>query len=327
MKTHFEKPRLFKNVVLTVLAAVFALSAVQLNSYLTGLKVSNVNHAGDSIHSASFRWHPLLFRILAFGQEATAVDILLLRFLTDDVITKIKDGEETEVFRVLNLATDIDPAFHSLYTSGASFLSIVRDDRHGALKLLLKGENFLETKLDTYPETFKATHWPLRWRINFTLGFLYLFDFDDFPKAIESYEKMGRYPDLAEGLAGKVERIRTVDGQAKLALGSIEVLKGWNKDEPRVLAELELRKRRVLENQRLGNWNRLFADELKRRPKGEGLETFFSTFKDKHQIPEMDSLGGRIFLRPDGAIDSTTKKIITLDIQSVSGIEKPPTGK
>jgi hypothetical protein len=327
VRTQIEKIRFFKSALLTVFTLIFLASAFGLNQRLTRLHVAPGELSVDSTESASFRWHPLLFKILSFGQVPSAVDVLLLRFITDSTIAKIKNGQETELFRILNLATAIDPAFYSLYTGGANFLSIVRNDNQGALKLLLKGERFLDDRLGSYPTSFQKRYWPDPWRINFILGYLYLFELDDFPKAMASNEKMGRYPGIPLALAERAKRVQTPDGQARFALGSIEVLKKWNEDDPRVLDELETRRKIVLANQRLLAWDQAFTEGLKKAKGKIAASDYYAEFKANHGIPDVDPLGGRISLSPDHHIVSTTRMILMADPLGADPIEKKSGGE
>lgn len=326
-RTHLEKTRVFGNVILTVLALFFAFFALKLNSEMIRLKPSPTKISVDSAKAASFRWHPLLFRMLSFGQIPSSVDYLLLRFITDDVTAKVSDGRETEVYRILDLATEIDPAFMPLYTGGANFLAIVRNDKNGAVNLMLKGERFLENQLKDYPDSFKDRFWPDRWRIDFILGYLYLFELDRFDLAMKSYSKMEPYPGLPESLALKVANARSIAGQSHFALNSIEILKKWNADDPRILEELEVRRKTVIENVRLLKWNELFLNERLKRSKKRDLASFFTEFKRIHQIPDRDELGGVISLAPDGEIQSTTRRVLTPIAPEKTGgatpLEKP----
>ena len=298
-RTHLEKAGFFKYALLTLFTCLFFYGAWQTNFWLSRNRFRGKEIPVDTKESSSFRWHPVLFRFLSVGQLPAAVDALLLRFLTDDVLVKVKADQETELYRILDLATEIDPAFLPFYTAGSTFLAIARNDRQGALKLLQKGERFLETRLDNYPESFKSDHWPLRWRINFNLGYLHLVEFDDFDRAMVSYEKMGRYPDLPLALQLRAERVKTFEGRFRFALRSLEVLKNLNKDDPRMLEELEFRRKAIIENGRLWEWNRAFSEvKKKRRSKGVSVESLFSEFRILNQLPEVDGVGGRIFSEP-----------------------------
>lgn len=282
-------------------------SALMLNRELTlSVRQQFGRVSRDSEEAVSFRWHPDLYRILSFGHVPASVDWLLIRFLTDGSISKTKDDNETEASRVLNLATEIDPAFFSLYTGGANFLAVARNDRIGARRLIERGAKFLYEKLPLYPQSFRDTEWGDAWRILMIQGYIYLLEFQDAESAAKAYGAMDRYPGLAPGLKGIAESIRTTEGQFRMALNSLGVIKGWYKEDPVMLQELDEKEKFLLLGQALFRWNRDF--EKFPRIKKETDSERFGRFRPTQKIPERDSFGGKVFLRENGKIDSDTPR-------------------
>lgn len=267
-------------------------------------RYESVSH--DTEDAASFRWHPDLYRILSFGHVPASVDWLLIRFLTDSNLSKIKEGQETEASRILNLATEIDPAFFSLYVAGASYLAIARNDRYGARRLIDRGAIFLREKLSTYPEEFRDTEWGDGWRILMIQGYIYLLEFQDIENAAKAYGAMDSYPDLPVGLKSLAKSIRTPEGQFRIALNSLVVIKGWYKEDPAMTQELFEKEKFLRLGQSLFQWNRDFQ-EFPRIKKETDSERFIR-FRSAQSIPDQDPFGGRIFLDKEGKIDSETPR-------------------
>jgi hypothetical protein len=260
----------------------------------------------DRSEAASFRWHPTLYRILSFGHVPAAVDWLLLRFITDGNIAKIKDDESTEVYRILNLATELDPAFYSLYTAGSNFLAVVRNDKQGALRLLEKGQAFLEGPLKRYPESFRSRHWVNPWRIPFTLGYVYLFEFQDMARAAQAYGQLGNYPDAPEALRNMSQSVRTPEGQFNIAFNSLNVIRKWNEEDERYQADINHKQKLVLLGRDLYFFNQEFQKFLKKKPPSQSE---FERFRALRSLPKADGMGGEIFLNSEGRIDTRTLKV------------------
>lgn len=290
-----------------VAVGLVLVSILCLNRQLT----SAVNHqfervSRDSVEAASFRWHPDLYRILSFGNVPASVDWLLIRFLTDGNISKIKDDKESETSRILNLATEIDPAFFSLYTAGSNFLAVARNDRHGARRLIDRGALFLREKLPLYPQSFRDTEWEYAWRIYFIQGYIYLVELQDAEGAEKAYGSMDQYSSLPVGLKGIAESIRTTEGKFRMSLNSLSVIKKWHEEDPVVTQEL-LEKEKLLQlGQSLFQWNRGF--EKFPRLKKETDPDRFTRFRIAQKIPERDAFGGRIAIDEKGVITSDTPR-------------------
>jgi hypothetical protein len=262
------------------------------------------NHFEAPKDDLSFNWHPVLFKILTFGHAPAAVDGLLIRFMGEDNIEHVKPGVTAKVFYYLDLATEIDPAFFSLYTAGTNFLAVVRNDKVSALKLITKGENFRKYQLINYPEEFRKSHWLYEWRIPFTKGYVHLFEFEDLPAAQEAYvalDSLEGVPPIVQGMASKFSR------PGGIYEVGMSVLKNMitSSDDPKIKRELEKKRESLFLSQYLFQLN-----ESYKKYKGG-----WSRFKQEHRVPDQDLWGGRIALNAEGKIDSTTprQRVLGLD--------------
>lgn len=266
----------------------------------------------DASSVVSFRWNPDLYRILSIGQIPASVDWLLIRFLADGNISKITDGHETEVFRILDLATEIDPAFEMLYTAGSNFLAVIRNDLVGARKLIAKGASFIETSLPTYPENMRNVYWVNPWRVYMIQGYIDLYEFQDVDRAAVAFGKMDQFPTVAAGMKGLAKSIRVPEERFRIALNSLMIIKQWHQNDP-VMTEALLQKENLLKlGQSLYRWNRQFG-EFKAH-KGENVRARFERFKRERALPERDLLGGKVFLNEQERIDSDTPRVKTFGL-------------
>lgn len=294
--TQIGKSRPYHLVTLTVLGLLFALG-ISLNGQLRGLSPPRVR--STELDESSFHWHPVLFRMLSFGQVPAAVDWLLIEFLTDTNIKKTQNDAETAVFRVLDLATDLDPAFFSLYTTGGNFLAIVRGDRYGALKLVEKGERFRREELPSYPASFREQMWENPWRIPMILGYLELLEFQNIPAAQEAYLEITKIPNVPIYVRRLAAGMQTARGRIRVARNSVEIIERWYQEDPVMLAPV-VRMRRLLDLAALlYDWN---ADFAKRKDRN------FAAFRREYGVPERDEFGGEIALNAEGRIDTPTAK-------------------
>lgn len=315
-------PKAFRFLALTLFGSL-VVAGVALNHQLGTMADRRFAKSNqDTEASVSFRWHPDLYRMLSFGQIPSSVDWLLIRFLTDTNLSKIDnktDKTETELSRVLNLATEIDPAFFSLYTAGSNFLAVARNDRFGALRLILKGDRFLRERYPNYPEKFRETHWGSPWRIRMILGYIYLVEFQDMKNASEVYRELGEMRDVPVFIKSLAASTQTVEGQFRVAINTLEVIRAWYREDPVMLEELTRKRGYLLLGRALYEWNRDFPKVTANR-KGEPLAERFARFRIERKIPDRDAFGGKIFLTETGLIDTETKGATIFGIDIRQGI-------
>ena len=87
-------------------------------------------------------FNPKLFEVMSFGQLPAVIDWMWIKTLQDPLITHVAKGTHPAIFYILDLITELDPAFEASYIGGATLVSVVRDDGPGALHLIQKGEEF-----------------------------------------------------------------------------------------------------------------------------------------------------------------------------------------
>ncbi len=94
------------------------------------------------------------------------------------------------LYQWMNLASDLDPKFRAIYSSGATSLSILVDDREGARQLFNKG----------------LKRFPKDWVLNYRAAYHYLYEMQEAERAAElmmvSYKNGG--PDFLPALAAQL---------------------------------------------------------------------------------------------------------------------------
>ncbi len=317
MKTHFlvklminwsRSPFIFEEVrmspgsrktVSVVMVAVWMAALLSLNLRLIRERVESETPADEP----PFIWPPDLYRALTFGQLPAAVDGLLLKFLVEDNIKHVEDGVRARVYYFLDLATDLDPAFFTLYTAGSNFLAVVRNDKLSALKLITKGENFRKNGLAKYPESVREEYWADEWRIPFIKGYIHLFEMNDIANAARSYRELDHLKNVPIGAQGLSGHFGKPGGIYEIGLSVLKNMEEGETDE-NVRREIERKKRSLSLSLELFRLNAEF-------------KTFhgdWEKFRREKSI-DGDGFGGKVFLGPDGVIDSTTPRIVVLGIR------------
>lgn len=288
-----------KTVSLLIFAFWFVL-IVALSTHLTKRKLTFKIPADEP----SLIWQPDLYRVLTFGHWPAAVDSLLLQFLVEDNIKHVEEGVRARVYYYLDLATDLDPAFFSLYTAGANFLAVVRNDKMSALKIISKGENFRKNALSSYPKKFQDTYWTDAWRIPFIKGYIHLFEMNDLVGAAEAYRELTELP----GVPGPIRDLSMRFGKPG---GLYEV--GMSVLKNMIAVSTDANVTRELEKKR--NSLALSLDLFRMNEDFKPYRGNWARFKQERNIPDLDPWGGRMFLNPEGKIDSTTPRIMVLGIK------------
>jgi hypothetical protein len=162
---------------------------------------------------------------LSFGFTPVFVDVLWMRFLQDDLKLKVPRGVHIPGFYDLELASELDPPNFEAPVFGAMYLSVARDDFSGALELLTRAEAFRRSQLPLYPEEFKKEFWPESWGVPMTLGYVYLFDYQDWDAARLAYEAAAKVPGAPDYIVGLATRMADPEGRklvARRVLDSLE---------------------------------------------------------------------------------------------------------
>jgi hypothetical protein len=296
----------------TLMVFLFGLS-VLINLELMPVRRSQFKPGGDEI---PFTWNPTLYRMMAFGHVPVATDLLLIEFLTSPEWKHVAEGKRAKAFYDLDLATELDPAFYSLYTAGAHFLTVVRNDNVGALKIIEKGENFRKNRLPAYPDSFQKEHWGLAWRIPFIKAFIEMFEVNNFPAAAVSLSTIDQFPEaplhlkrLSTRLAHPVERY---DVGRKILNGMLNASKLEREKEEiqKKIRNLEISRLVAVANFNFTNYLlKKFGKKFDQRALAQNtVERELADYAKKAGITLRDGVGGKFFVTMDNRIETTTKR-------------------
>lgn len=176
----------------------------------------------------------------AFGQEQAIASLMWVRVLQDievcdqnserslmPALSENKDPLEDVlsrklpearcqhgwVFQMLDVITDLAPKFHGAYSHGATFLSVLVDDRKGAQKIFDKG-------VEAYPEN---------WNLLYRAGYHELFEMQNPGKAAEYLRRAAENgaPNWVYSLSAK---LYSKTGQAAFAKSILESVLERNPD-------------------------------------------------------------------------------------------------
>ena len=303
------KTQVIHGTAVSILLAI----GIGLNLELMPVRRSQFSPSADEI---SFTWNPVLYRMMSFGHVPLATDWLLIKFLTVPDWKHVTVGKRAKSYYDLELATELDPAFYSLYTAGAHFLTVVRNDNEGAIKIIEKGENFRQTKLASYPAKFRETHWGAAWRIPFIKAFIEMFELNDFPAAAKSLSVIDQFPEAPAYLTKLSARL--LDPVQRYDVGEriLNVMLVNSKQDK----EREILKNRIddLKTSRLITKVNLRFEEFLRKKFGAkmNLATFsrdaadkeLLEFSKKSKVPLVDDRGGKLYIILSNRIDTTTKR-------------------
>lgn len=137
--------------------------------------------------SLETHWHHKKLKNLSFGFEDTLSGILWIELLQHASLKPISQGQRSWESSQLLAITELDPQFEPAYFWGASLLSVFRQDRDGARKLLT---SWVERR-------------PQNWRAHQLLGMHLFLEFRDSKGAAEQIL-------TAAGLPGAPEWLRAL---------------------------------------------------------------------------------------------------------------------
>ena len=291
---------------------LFALG-IMLNFELMPVRRSQFRPGGDEV---PFTWHPNLFRMISFGHVPAATDWLLIKFLTTPEWKHVAPGKRAKSYYDLELATDLDPAFFSLYTAGSQFLTVIRNDNDGALKIIEKGEAFRRDKLPSYPKSFRDEQWANAWRVPFLKAFIEMFELGDFPAASQTLSVMHEFPNapdylkrIATHLLDPVERYDVGERMLGQMIGAAKT--DVERDQLRLkLENLKLARELAVLNQAFdGFLHRKYGAKFAMRNLPNAVaQREFAEYLTKSKRSPLDQRGGRLRVHPSGRIDTTTKR-------------------
>lgn len=209
----------------TVLVAFFA---VVLGFAL----IAGTHRDGDSGEKLPFIPPPKEIQHFHFGYSETMADVFWIRVLQDFFVcdrpiedlrvTHTEVCDQSWVFKMLDLVTDLAPKFGMPYYYGATVLSVITNDPEGARVIFEKGVREI----------------PTAWDIAYRAAYHYLIELKNNERAAELLVQAGNNgaPAWVFSLAG---RLYSEEGKAFLAKSVLESaleaqLKSSNPDEPAI---------------------------------------------------------------------------------------------
>lgn len=120
-----------------------------------------------------------LLVFLSAGNKRLLTDLLWVQTLLEsDIEHYSKHDLSNWMFIRFNTIAILDPYFYENYVWGGQYLSIVKDDLIGAVKLMERG----------------VEYFPNDYRLLSTLGFAYYFELSDYRKGLSFMEKIQHHP-------------------------------------------------------------------------------------------------------------------------------------
>jgi hypothetical protein len=201
----------------------FALLVVFLAGQVLALRKLRLSEASFvELPAERLAWNPEVFKVLSLGQLPAVVDWLVLRFVTDPSYAHVRPGERAPTFHDLDAATRLDPFFFQLYVVGGTYLSVVRDDKEGAKRILERGEAFRQGGLAEYPPEKRARFWAAEWQLPLTLGYVYLFELEDVARGAAAFREASRLPGSPEYLRTLARRLDRPDGLYEIGIRHLD---------------------------------------------------------------------------------------------------------
>ncbi|RYZ70003.1 MAG: hypothetical protein EOP09_06750 [Proteobacteria bacterium] len=299
--------------MMTQSASLITVAILASLSFFIQMEASDVRPRlkAEIADDVGYVWNPVLYRILSTGQTPLALDWLLLKFLTSQDWEHVAPGKHAKQFYDLDLATEVDPAFMTLYTAGANFLTVVRNDNLGAQRIINKGENFRSQVLHRdYGPDFVSQHWPNEWRVPFIRAFIELFEMKNLKGAAEALSVIDQFPDAPDFLKSLGKRLADPVERYDVALRILEqgIRAGHDDRERDILLE---KRRSVLLARFVAISNVEFNKYLamqKTKIDSARKQNLFTTFVRAHPQWAKDPAGGDTYLTEMGRIETRTPR-------------------
>jgi hypothetical protein len=250
---------------------------------------------------------------LSFGMAPAATDWFLLRMLTDESSAWVREGELPSQYYELKLASELDPLFYELYTEGPRFLAVVRNDKVGSLELSEQGLRVQREQVPLLPPERRSYVWPSDFEVPFILGYLYLFERSDLPRAAEAFAEAARAseaPPYVGQLAGRLaDPVRRIEVGMRVLNAMIQIEK-----DPKARERLEQKRRSLYVLDYLSALRREFRSFARRKPEYSEslsippslLQKWFTQYLRENHLDTLDPFGGKVYLDERGEVQSTT---------------------
>mgnify|MGYP001614835990 CR=1 FL=1 len=268
------------------------------------------------------RLNPAVVRALAFGHLPAVTDWFLLRMLTNSDSAWVRPGELPSQYYDLKLASELDPFFYEIYTEGPRFLAVVRNDKEGSLELSLRGMAMQRGRLSEIPPNRQSDVWPSRFEIPFVLGYIYLFEQQNMPRAAEAFDEASKATEAPPYVKNLADRLRDPVRRIEVGIRILNAMMASEKD-PQSKRKLEERRNSLYILDYLSALRSEFVGFLGRKPrysqkieiKTSDLKIWFAQYLRESHLDDRDPFGGRIFIGAQGTIQTTTPHL------SVMGLE------
>ena len=301
--------RVYKSIQSVLFLLLLFLSTVLINVNILKLDQSAFEVPMDRRYELSPSW----VKVLSLGQVQTLVDGLIIRALQESSLEKVHSGMHPGSYFDWDLATDLDPAFFSLYLASGSLLAVVRGDFMGARNILIKGDQFYKDKQFDFGEEIKKKHWGNKWKLNTTLAYIYLFELDDLPHAADAFKDAGAVPGCPNYLLSLKEKLKRPAGEYEVGLRLVNLMINGTSDS-RVREGLLKKRFSLLVGQFLFELNfsfqRFLASQSTRSNKEKitpnHLQKAWSEFRGTRNVSVHDPWGGFLTINEEGKIVSTT---------------------
>ncbi len=233
-------------------------------------------------------------KVAVLGYDELAADLLWLRAVQHfgEAVQHFgkKDHPKDEylwAYHVVDVVTDLDPAFLAPYQVAGTILGVWADLPRESIAILEKG----------------VRHHPEVWQLQFLLGYDYFYELCDTARAAEYLRRASRLPGAPEYLPKLAARMSVEAGDPDAALEFLGRFHQQAKDE-RTREALARRMKEVIAERDIR-----FLEGAVRRYRARHRQAP-TTFQDLikggllARIPE-EPLGGAYVLRPDGTVTST----------------------
>jgi hypothetical protein len=251
------------------------------------------------------KWNPLLYRTMSFGHLPAAVDWLWMRSLQDPSYSHVPEGVHPPAFYDLDLATDLDDAYYDAYIDGALHLVVVRDDEAGAEALLLKADRFRREKLSEYGEDFRERFWIEPWQVPMILGYVYLLELYDVPKAAAAFTEASQFEQAPLHVKMMVERLKKPGGIYEVAFRLVDTLNKTTKDD-RLREEFNRKRHSIQVLAYLDQVERSFREMVSSKWSRLDRDSQWTKFLSSNPRLARDPWGGRLGLDEQGRVTTTT---------------------
>lgn len=146
----------------------FAIFLVLINIVNTKVKKPDIS---IPLQEKSYTFNKTVLKLFTLGNRRLVSSFIWTKTLIDSDIVHVKDENKSWMFYKFDTIADLDPYFYENYLFGGIYLSIIKDDTHGAAEIFERG----------------LKHYPKDYQLLYNSGFNYYFEMGNKKKAMEKY--------------------------------------------------------------------------------------------------------------------------------------------